>query len=201
MTEQNKTPTKDKIMRVAAALFSVKGYDKVTTREITSAVGITPASLYYYFSSKEDLLKSLYNVYTEEHHKNMPDVEELLRLAETEGPYEVLMRTEFHYNDDIREFLDQILVTAARKIYADSESEHFFRENVFNPIENTLRPLLRRMMDLGKIKPIDLDTFMRLLTYYCFSAAALNNSPLKQSASEYQSGMSFIFSMIAPTGT
>ena len=199
MVQQEKTPTKEKIMRAAAKLFSEKGYDKVSTREITSTVGINPASLYYYFSSKDELLKSLYEIYREEMNKEMPDLDELLRLAETEPPHEVLMKSEFHFQDDVRGFFDQILITAARKIYTDSESEHFVRETIFEPVENILRPLLQRMMELGKIKPFDLDPFIRLLTYYCFSAATLNNSPLKQSVAEYQAGMALIFSVIAPT--
>jgi hypothetical protein len=91
-------------------------------------------------------------------------------------------------------------VTAARKIYADTESERFIRENIFEPSSKIVKPLLQRMIDLNKIEPIDLDTYIKLLTCYCFSAAALNHSPLKQSVAEYQAGMALIFSMIKPTG-
>ena len=51
--------TKEKILDVAQRLFTVKGYDKVTLREIADEVGVTKAALYYYFDSKEKLLETL----------------------------------------------------------------------------------------------------------------------------------------------
>ncbi|MCL2774635.1 MAG: TetR/AcrR family transcriptional regulator [Oscillospiraceae bacterium] len=198
--QKGKFPTKEKIMRVAAKMFSERGYDKVTTREIAKVVGINSASIYYYFPSKEDILKSLYRFYNEELRKVCPDLNELLRLAETDLPYEVLMKSEFHYNDkDMREMLDQILVTAALRFCGDPESERFLRENIFDNIANILRPLLLRLIELKKIKSFDVDSFIKVMSYYCYSAAALNNSDFKQDIPEYQAGMALLFSIITPT--
>jgi len=190
--------TKDKILSSAARLFSERGYDRVTVREIAKDVGINSSSLYNHFVSKEEILKSLYNYYSERMHEAYPDIDELLLLAETDPPHEVLMKTEFHFDEGVRGLLDKILVTAARMICDDAENERFIRENIFDSISNTLRPLLEKMVELGKIKPFDIDTFIRVMTCYCFSAAALNNSPFMQSVAEYQAGMSFIFLMIVP---
>jgi AcrR family transcriptional regulator len=44
------------IIAAAAAIFKAKGYQAATTRDIASAVGIQQATLYYYVSSKEELL-------------------------------------------------------------------------------------------------------------------------------------------------
>jgi AcrR family transcriptional regulator len=44
------------IIAAAAQVFLEKGYHAATTRDIAAAVGIQQASLYYYISSKEELL-------------------------------------------------------------------------------------------------------------------------------------------------
>jgi AcrR family transcriptional regulator len=44
------------IIAAAAATFKEKGYQAATTRDIAAAVGIQQATLYYYVSSKEELL-------------------------------------------------------------------------------------------------------------------------------------------------
>jgi AcrR family transcriptional regulator len=44
------------IITAAAQVFLEKGYHAATTRDIAAAVGIQQASLYYYISSKEELL-------------------------------------------------------------------------------------------------------------------------------------------------
>jgi AcrR family transcriptional regulator len=44
------------IIAAAAQVFLEKGYHAATTRDIAAAVGIQQASLYYYITSKEELL-------------------------------------------------------------------------------------------------------------------------------------------------
>ena len=44
------------IIAAAAEIFKEKGYQAATTRDIAAAVGIQQATLYYYVSSKEELL-------------------------------------------------------------------------------------------------------------------------------------------------
>ncbi|WP_328328272.1 TetR/AcrR family transcriptional regulator [Kribbella sp. NBC_00382] len=51
--------TKAEIHRAALELFSAQGYEKTSLREIAEQVGITKASLYYHYSSKQDLLQAI----------------------------------------------------------------------------------------------------------------------------------------------
>lgn len=51
--------TKERIFDVSIDLFAQKGFDAVTMQEIADAVGIKKASLYYHFSSKEQILENI----------------------------------------------------------------------------------------------------------------------------------------------
>ena len=44
------------ILRKAAAVFCAKGFDRASVRDIARETGVSLAGLYYYFSSKKDLL-------------------------------------------------------------------------------------------------------------------------------------------------
>ncbi|MGN0638253.1 MAG: TetR/AcrR family transcriptional regulator [Huintestinicola sp.] len=55
----DKTPTKDRILDSALALFSEKGYDGVGVDLIAENAGIKGPSLYKHFKGKEDILDSL----------------------------------------------------------------------------------------------------------------------------------------------
>jgi len=48
--------TRETIRAVALELFSRKGFDQTSLREIAERVGLTKASLYYHYSSKQALL-------------------------------------------------------------------------------------------------------------------------------------------------
>ncbi|MBL1073450.1 TetR/AcrR family transcriptional regulator [Nocardia sp. 2] len=51
--------TKDAIREAAIQLFSAKGFEQSSLREVADAVGITKASLYYHYASKLDLLVAI----------------------------------------------------------------------------------------------------------------------------------------------
>lgn len=53
--------TKDKIIYESLKLFSVKGYDGVSMREIAAAVGIKGASIYNHFSGKEEIFNAIFD--------------------------------------------------------------------------------------------------------------------------------------------
>lgn len=52
--------TRGKILDVALTLFTDRGYDKTSLRDIAEQLGITKAALYYYFERKEDILLELH---------------------------------------------------------------------------------------------------------------------------------------------
>jgi AcrR family transcriptional regulator len=53
------TTARDEILDAAGELFTTTGYTGTSTRTIAEAVGIRQASLYHYFSTKDDILCAL----------------------------------------------------------------------------------------------------------------------------------------------
>jgi AcrR family transcriptional regulator len=53
-------PRRDELIEVAASVFSAKGYDQASLREICAAAGILPGSMYHHFRSKEDLFVTMH---------------------------------------------------------------------------------------------------------------------------------------------
>ena len=69
--------TKKKIFDVALDLFSKKGYDSVSLREIAEEVGIKKSSIYSHYSSKEAILMDIFDYLT-----NLFEYDELLNNKE-----------------------------------------------------------------------------------------------------------------------
>ena len=72
--EENSLPNRDKILRAAIRLFSQKGFDGVTQREIASEVGIRAASLYNHFAGKEAILDAITEIFRAELRKQIHPV-------------------------------------------------------------------------------------------------------------------------------
>ena len=59
-TETGAFPTRERILATAIELFARYGYDAVSVRDITKALGLNEASLYNHFTNKADLLASIF---------------------------------------------------------------------------------------------------------------------------------------------
>lgn len=51
--------TKRRIFEISTELFAKKGYEATSIEEITAIVGVAKGTLYYHFSSKEEMFKQL----------------------------------------------------------------------------------------------------------------------------------------------
>lgn len=101
--------TKEKIMLEALNLFSVRGYEAVSVRDISRAVGIKESSLYNHFKNKQDIFDTILNEYsrrTEEFFYQM-------RLTEEDKQFKADERTINMYKNMTTEQFEQ----AAGKIF------------------------------------------------------------------------------------
>ncbi len=55
-----KTPTKERILDAAEALFSEQGFEATSLRMITAAAGVNLAAVNYHFHSKDDLIRAVF---------------------------------------------------------------------------------------------------------------------------------------------
>src|SRR5580704_13460374 len=64
--EDRSHDTRSRLRQLALKLFAEQGYEKTSLREIAEQLGVTKAALYYYFKSKEDIVRSLVEDYVAE---------------------------------------------------------------------------------------------------------------------------------------
>ncbi|MCF7885027.1 MAG: TetR/AcrR family transcriptional regulator [Candidatus Marinimicrobia bacterium] len=57
---------KDKILEAAIQVFAQHGYERGTVSEIANAAGIAKGSFYHYFSSKEEIIYDLFDLFFEQ---------------------------------------------------------------------------------------------------------------------------------------
>lgn len=62
-TDRRRNDTKIRIMKNAITLFSEKGLDAVSIRDITGKTAVSTASFYNHFKTKDELLKDIFDYY------------------------------------------------------------------------------------------------------------------------------------------
>ncbi len=65
MTRISKSPEerKSEFLEAAEILFNTKGFEQTTVKDIVQKVGVAQGLFYYYFKTKEDVLKEIVNKY------------------------------------------------------------------------------------------------------------------------------------------
>jgi TetR/AcrR family fatty acid metabolism transcriptional regulator len=77
-----KTARKDRIIQSALRIFAEKGFQDATISEISKAAGVSDATIYEYFNTKEELLFSIPEEVTEEPVREMEKILPFLRGTE-----------------------------------------------------------------------------------------------------------------------
>ncbi|MDR3119925.1 MAG: TetR/AcrR family transcriptional regulator [Clostridiales bacterium] len=192
--------TKHRIVEAAIMLFSEQNYSKVSTRDIARAAGIRPASLYSHYESKLDILYRIYAFYEEKLAQALPDINELLTLAETAHPHEILQKGLYYFDPADQELVDRTVLIAWDESRSDERSAEFIRKNILDVPANFERALLERMLALGRIEPLDIDAFLVVLTNFCLSAALRNYGKLPVSLEDWTRGYILLSHLVTPTG-
>ena len=135
--------TKEKIMDVALHMFSERGYEAVSIRDICGEVGIKESTLYYHFKNKMDILDSLIAKFKDHingllsHIDEMPQMPSGKTKKKNAGSKDILdsymmdsylfdpfcnlmirlMMIEQFHNDEIRVLYEKTLFTDPYNIY------------------------------------------------------------------------------------
>lgn len=143
------------ILRVAAEVFSEKGYRTATLDDLAAAAGISRATFYSYFPSKEELLCRLYRQFASATHaevqkiiaQDLPVQEKLRRIVRFMVTY-VATHTAL-----VQVFFSEVLNLPAKMSHTVKQTDSEYHRTIERVVEEGVRE--------GVLAPFD----PRLLTY------------------------------------
>ncbi|MEG0077735.1 TetR/AcrR family transcriptional regulator [Anaerorhabdus sp.] len=140
--------TKIKIRRNALTLFKERGFDNVTINDICEVCGISKHTFYYYFASKEGLLKTV---------MTLPDElssEEAAKIMMLDSPYEqyceILKKRIRHFENCGKDIVKKILVARLTVSFEEQREKEDFDEG--KPFLNMQMGFIRKAQERGEIE-------------------------------------------------
>ncbi|MFX1567586.1 MAG: TetR/AcrR family transcriptional regulator [Promethearchaeota archaeon] len=166
-TEEETKGTKEKIRDVAIDLFSLKGYNAVSVRDIARLVNIHESSIYSHYKGKEDIMDSIISYLIEETKSSSTPVP-LDQLLEKYEP-EILL------DNAIRPMIEQLKAPTLRKIlrlmwielYQNDKFLDFFKNQFIEPSYVLWTSVFQKMMDIGYIIEYDAKVLAHEFFNYC----------------------------------
>lgn len=161
MDEKETHGTKERIRDAAINLFSQKGYNAVSIREIARSVGINESTIYSHYQSKEEIMDTIIQ-FLKDLFQSQPDYIPLDKFIDKEDPEELVRKT-------IRIMLEQMKMPYIRKIlrlmcievYQNDKFLDFFKNQYLEPSYEIWSIIFKKMIKRGYIIEYDTDQLAR----------------------------------------
>lgn len=164
--------TREKIIYEALSLFSIKGYDAVTIREIASAVGIKESSIYNHFKSKQDILNKIIDETLRRYYHTLESVQvpqseddnvsELYENITDEEFLDICTKIFLFYLKD--DYISKLRRLLTIEQYGNEDIGKLFRNVFIDRILETQRQVLQKFIDDGRF--IQGDAYTMALHFY-----------------------------------
>ena len=158
--------TRKLIFDASIRLFASKGYEEVSIRDIADAVGIKPASIYNHFTSKDEILETIYQYYKEGRLNNRSNEDKLKYVIQTGNAREVvdaLNDSAFEFDEETSVRLILTMKIMLMRMYMDHRVNDFFLHDMYKTDMAYMRKWLSYAQDIGRLdKEFDIDTFSSL---------------------------------------
>ncbi len=193
--------TKSKILSSALELFALFGYEKTTMREIAKKVGIRSASIYYFYDSKDRILKTIFNEFESNFakYRNKPD--EIFEASRKMPLSEVLCMLFYTFGDPDEHYR---MMTISRVIlslqYENDEAQKLFKKVVVEDALEYGTNILTGLYSLGKIKRIDFQ--WTSFIFHSFAVAVFQENlrqlkPFEESSRKFEDGIRYLSTQFA----
>jgi AcrR family transcriptional regulator len=197
--------TKERIFDAAVDLFAEKGFNGVSIRDISRAVGITEGAVYKHYSGKDKILDSIF-AYVENRIYPQAPAGSLDTMIESLSFREILeSMPKFMMADPYMARIARIMVI---EMYHNEKIRNYVRRELFErPAEET-EIMFRKLMENGKIRPCDpgamATLFISYLIYWYFETYIFgygDPQDIERNASIAQSRISSFADMLEPEGS
>jgi len=166
--------TKQRIFDASVELFSQKGYDAVSLREIAAEVSITNAAIYNHFSSKEAILNDIFAVFQRKLNGYLLKNEQVDRYIESDTPRQLLERCIGRFTTDDLEFMAYSYRIAFRENLVNQTAGELIVTQLHEATAASIKYVLDSLIGRGSIPAMDnTGSFALLWTQSMFSAAVV----------------------------
>lgn len=148
--------TKVKIIEVSIELFSERGFNGASIRDITKEVGIKESSLYKHFKNKDEILEIIFMNFRKEAMKLLPPMDRIGWIIEFMSVQDFLQRgiENFlqHIDDSINQKVWRIMYI---ELFRHPMAYDIYMNEIMKRTVDCLTIVFEGMIHKGKIKPLN----------------------------------------------
>lgn len=176
--QEGEKSTKDKIFDVAIDLFADKGFKGTSVREIANALGLTEGAVYRHFSSKDEILESIFAYAKEQIYTPLP-IEQTLGTLQGQSIFRGLLEP---LPNIIMEdpYLRKISRIMFNEMNQNEKIGQYYLNEYINKSNDYMITLFEKCMEVGSIRQCDVKSlalvFNSFRTEWAYHNFIINNT-------------------------
>lgn len=148
--------TKKKIFDNAIMLFMKHGYENVTIKDIADSAGIRQSALYNHFSSKQQMLDTIYDFYTHFFLADRPSLADIEPTLLNGSLTEIIESVRYEFKGEyIKQNMLQITLLAFQRQGIDDRARELIKTLMIDGGIAFVEDVLNRAVDVGRLAPFD----------------------------------------------
>jgi len=160
--------TKERIMDAAIDLFSIKGYEAVSIREIARAVDIRESSIYNHYKGKDELMDTIIQHFIGELSRSDPEETPMEVMLEKYGAEEFMNISASAYLQRLNQpRIAKIWRIISIELFRNDKVRNFFRTTIVEVPIAAWEQIFLKMIELGYIRECDANTLAKEFFYHC----------------------------------
>ena len=169
--------TKERIMQAALEEFSLHGFEGARMEKIVSKVGINKASLYFYFKSKEQLFRELFDIIVKKHYAYLTSIFRKYQDLPSRQLLSSLYKDylEYHWGNTEMDFWNMVYYYPPEPM--KEEIMHFTQDS-YDVFTAELTSVMEKGIKNGELQPLNpadmAATFYYLVTCITLSTGLMN---------------------------
>lgn len=168
--------TKERIFEAAIDLFSERGYDGVSIRDIGRAAGVSEGAVYKHYASKDDILESIFAYVEARIYSSPAPGGSMDAMVDALSFREILENIPRFMMAD--PYMHRIVRIMFIEMYHNEKVRDYIQRELFDrPVDET-EALFRMLMEKGKVRHCDpralSSLFISLLVNWYFQTFILN---------------------------
>lgn len=152
---KTKINTKQKIFEKAIELFSKKGCNGVSMREIAKGVGIRESSIYNHYKSKDEIIDSIFDYFAGSIKNYRPSELELNEMMDFMSPEDLFKHLVISYGRSLNGKLDSIARIIYSEQFRNEKAKRLMLEVILREPSEFIAKLIDMMMEKKLIKKVD----------------------------------------------
>ena len=166
-----KVSTKQRILDCATHLFALKGFTETTIREIATFIGMTEATIYNHFESKNAILEYI----LEEYASSVSGSFKVQKLYELKGNItadDIISCLTLDFPKDKEEYYVKKLYVILQEQHRNQIVREFVAKHVILNTETVIKTIVYRLKEIGTLRQeTDADSFAKVFSSLMYTFA------------------------------